>query len=555
MKTNPNTGYTVTAEYSEQLLKEYQGNPLIEALPPIFSYDQVEELLHLYPDYNQNERELDAHYRYHCVQRLFKYFQPLNRHFDIEQRISRVIRQGYISRNPLLPNYASDMQKIYRMIKEGNYRFNSSDLSPTSSSGFTIIGFSGVGKSKTIERILGLYPQIIIHSKYGAEDLNQYQLVWLKLDCPHDGSVKGLCTNFFLEIDRLLGENTYNKFASGRNTTTDTMIPRMAQIARKYSVGVLVIDEIQFLSAAKSGGQEKMLNFFTNLVNTIGIPVILIGTSKALPVLQGEFRQARRGSGQQGDVVWENMKKDEHWDLLIEGMWEYQWTKKETELTSELSDVLYEESQGIIDIAVKLYAMAQLRAIATGKEMVSPAIIKQVANDNLKLVRPMLLALKSGDKKEIEKFGDIKPIDIDTFCEEHEKILMINETARKKKIEIKQKKLDNIELLQNAVLKLMEFGIEPELAKRTVQEVIKANNKETDVTKIIKESMILALRDDIDKAEKKKSRKPAIINPKRDKNDLRLIVEEGRKQNKSAYEALKAAGVISNPVEEFIKIG
>ena len=121
MKNNPNIGYSVEAEYSEQFLNEYMNNPLIEALPPIFSYEQSEELLHLYPDYNPKERKLDAHYRYHCVQRLFKYFQPLGKHLDIEQRISRVIRQGYISRNPLMPEYASDMQKIYKMIKQGDY--------------------------------------------------------------------------------------------------------------------------------------------------------------------------------------------------------------------------------------------------------------------------------------------------------------------------------------------------------------------------------------------------------------------------------------------------
>lgn len=555
MRINPNTGVTIKAIYTDQLLNEYKSNPFIEALPPIFSYDKAEEYLHYNPDYNTKERELDPHYRYHCVQRLFQYFQPLNMHFDIEQRISRVIRQGYISRNPLRPENASDMQKIYRMMKENNAQLDNIRLTPVSSSGFTIIGFSGVGKTKAVERILSLYPQIIIHTKYKKQDLNQYQLVWLKLDCPHDGSVKGLCTNFFLEIDRLLGDNSYNKYASGRNTTTDTMIPRMAQIARRHGLGVLIIDEIQFLNMAKSGGQAKMLNFFTSLVNVIGIPVILIGTSKALPVLQGEFRQARRGSGQQGDIVWENMKKDEYWNLLIEGMWEFQWTKKETELTKELSDVLYDESQGIIDIAIKLYAMAQLRAIAIGKEVLSPAIIRQVANDNLKLVRPMLLALKSGIKSEIEKYGDIIPIDLDSFCQDHERILKLNQRIKQSKASHKQKELDKSELLQHAVIKLLEFGIESEIAKKAVNDVINTNNSNIDLSKLIKESMIIALKDDIDKAEKKKNRKPTLINKNRDNNDLRVIVEEGRKQNMSAYQALKAAGVISNPVEEFIKIG
>ena len=39
-----------------------------------------------------------------------------------------------------------------------------------------------------------------------------------------------------------------------------------------------------------------MLNFFVTLVNTIGLPVVMIGTTKAMSILQGEFRQARRGA-------------------------------------------------------------------------------------------------------------------------------------------------------------------------------------------------------------------------------------------------------------------
>jgi hypothetical protein len=554
MKNNPNTGYTVEAEYSEQFLKEYMNNPLIEALPPIFSYEQSEELLHLYPEYNPKERELDAHYRYHCVQRLFRYFQPLGKHLDIEQKISRVIRQGYISRNPLMPEYASDMQKIYKMIKQGNYKFDNCVLSPTTSSGFTIIGFSGVGKTKTVERILALYPQIIVHSEYKHQDINQYQLVWLKLDCPHDGSVKGLCVNFFQEIDRLLGDDSYNKFAAGRNTTTDTMIPRMAQIARRHSLGVLVIDEIQHLSVAKSGGQEKMLNFFVTLVNTIGIPVILIGTSKALPILQGEFRQAKRGSGQQGDVIWENMPKNEHWELLIEGMWQYQWTEREFELTRELMDVLYDESQGIIDIAVKLYAMAQIRAIATGKEIITPAIIKQVAEDNLKLIRPMLLALKSGNRREIAKYGDIMPIDIKSFCEEQERLLELNQSIKRNKEITKRKQATRSDLLQESVLKLIGVGIKPELAKKAVEEVMKDENS-SDTSSIVKAATLLALKDEIDSTQSKKRRRSGSIQKIREKAGLMAVIENGRKENKSAYDALREVGLIGNPVEEFINIG
>jgi len=157
-----------------------------------------------------------------------------------------------------------------------------------------------------------------------------------------------------------------------------------------------------------------MLNFFVTLVNTIGVPTVLIGTTKAMSVLQSEFRQARRGSGQ-GDMVWERLQKDSNWDLLMGALWDYQWTKKEVPFTTEISDVMYTESQGIIDIAVKLYAMAQIRAIYSGIEEVNAGLIRQVAQENLKLVHPMLEALKSGDFRRISQFEDISTVDFEEF--------------------------------------------------------------------------------------------------------------------------------------------
>lgn len=545
----PNGGYAVLAEYMDQILNEYSGNPLIEALPPIFSYEQTEELLHNYPEFNEKERELDERYRYHCVQRMFTYFQPLDIHFDVEQRISRIIRQGYISRNPFNPENTADMQQIYRMIREGNYEFKNHMLSRPSATGITIIGTSGVGKSTCVEKILSLYPQIIVHSKYKGKSFCHYQLSWLKLDCPFDGSVKGLCNNFFLAFDRLLGDNTYDKYANGRNISTNTMMPIMAQLARNHSLGMLVIDEIQHLSLAKSGGSEKMLNFFVNLVNTIGVPVILIGTTKAMSILQSEFRQARRGSGQ-GDLIWERMKNDAYWELLLEGMWKYQWTRHKAELTKELKDIIYFESQGIVDIAVKVFILAQMRAIATEKEVISKKIIEQVARENLRLVKPMLDALKSGDLKKIALYEDIKPIDIGQYINEYKKMLNSN-LSKKKDLKV-EPEIDNTE---KAVLKLLDFGIDEWLARNSVQYVLKQNNKLIDVTEIAKEAIRYAISSIPANKEEKVTRNSKKKAVSMNEDDLRFIVKEGKRDKLSAYESLKQEGIIKDYSNDFIMTG
>ena len=127
------------ARYREQVIPEYRGNPLIEALPEIWSGETVVELLSAGASHHDGERDLDAHYRMHCIQRLFHYFQPLEEHIDIEQRISRCIRQGYLNRNPCSREYARTLAEGYAArVERGGYQ-SIRGYRPNAS-GFTIIG-------------------------------------------------------------------------------------------------------------------------------------------------------------------------------------------------------------------------------------------------------------------------------------------------------------------------------------------------------------------------------------------------------------------------------
>ena len=469
------------AIYQEQVITEYQGTPLIEALPTILSPREAMESLTIVPSYNEKERELDVHYRFHCIQRLFSYFQPLDTHLDIEQRISRAIRQGYIGKNPMKKVYAQRLAEGYDLVQKRSIDFENTFTQKATATGFTIIGMSGVGKTSAVEKILSLYPQCIAHTSYQGIPLLLTQLSWVKLDCPFDGSIKGLCISFFAEVDRILGTD-YCKIYYGNRMTVDAMLPRMAQIASLYCVGVLVIDEIQHLSMAKSGGSDKMLNFFVTLVNTIGVPVILIGTTKALPILQGEFRQARRGSGQ-GDLLWDRMKNDVSWGIMVQAMWKNQWTLEQGLLTKEIKDTLYDQSQGIIDIAVKLYAMAQIKAIADGTEKVTVKEIVEVASDRLRLVKPMLDALRSGDIKRISRYEDIKPLNVEDYI-----------AAQQSRVSFQEMKVQEIEPLEEqAILKLLEMDIPAKTARSAVKKVMKSSKANQSLAMVIQKAFKIAL--------------------------------------------------------------
>ncbi|MGC5325179.1 ATP-binding protein [Brevibacillus sp. SYSU BS000544] len=541
-------GYAVMAQYTEQPLLEYRDNPLIEALPPIFSLEEVMDQLCFYPDYDSRERQLEAHYRFHCIQRLFRYFQPLPQHLELERRFSILLRQGYMSRNPHQREYAIQLQDIYECIKKSDISQYKNDFR-TTASGFTMIGISGIGKTTAIERILSLYPQVIVHES----PLNIHQITWLKLDCPFDGSLKGLCIDFFIKVDSLLGTNYHKKFGS-KSSSIDSMLPRMAQVANLHSIGALIIDEIQHLSLAKGGGSDKMLNFFVTLVNTIGIPVILVGTMKAVSILQSEFRQARRGSGR-GDMVWNMMMNDEEWEVLIEGMWEYQWTKKEIPLTQEIKDVLHEESQGIIDIAVKLYMLAQMSAISTGKEMVNATLIRQVGKESLKLVRPMLDALKSGDPKKIAAYEDIRPIDIEEYKDKYLSQLPSQEKIRiQRKSEANKRHASEGNLLELVVLELIKLDIDPVVAKNAADQVLSKLGDGVTKAEALKEAMRIILsveQNPVVEAKKKQRQKRKMNSLEMEPDDLRLIVSNGKINKQSGYEALKEKGFIQSPIHKF----
>lgn len=407
-------GREVFAEYNPEQLSIYRDNPLIEALPSLLTEEQAFVLLSLLPKYDTQERLLPNHERLHLIQEVLQFFQPLPVHIDLEQRFARLIRSGYRARNPACREFFNDVKQRVEALHTN--QVPPSRLRSTAS-GFTIIGMSGVGKTTAVESVLQLYPQVINHSHYRNRDFTLRQIVWLKLDCPFDGSIKGLCLNFFQAVDDLLDTNYYQHYAGKGRRTVDELIPAMARVASLHCFGVLVIDELQNLSEAKSGGHKKMLNFFVGLINTIGLPVVLVGTYKAWSVLSGEFRQMRRGTGQ-GDLLWHPMPEDDTWQFFIESLWRYQYTLYPCPLTPQLRHTLYYETQGITDFAIKVYMLAQIRAITTGKEKVTEAIIRSVAKDCLCLAAPVLSALKRGDKVELQKYEDVYLVDIEPYFQE-----------------------------------------------------------------------------------------------------------------------------------------
>jgi hypothetical protein len=318
---------------------------------------------------------------------------------------------GYLERNPLKRKYWPTVDKKIGSFTE-NWSHYNTEFSSTYHPGYNAVGLGGVGKSQSLRRSLDFYPQVIRHQNYLGENFTETQLVWLKLDCPYDGSTTGLVLNIFQTIDSILGTNYQKNYGKNR---PDEMIASLSRVAANHHLGLLVIDEIQRLSLQKSGGEKKMLNFFVQIVNTIGVPVIMVGTFNAIPIFRGDFSQMRRGTGQ-GDIIWDRMNFDDEWKRFVKSMWKYELIRHPTpkDKIDYLARVLYEETQGIIDLLIKTFLFAQERAIDIGAEeriknidkhgeRITPSIIRAVVRDKFQILRSALDGFKNGKNKALEK--------------------------------------------------------------------------------------------------------------------------------------------------------
>lgn len=322
----------------------------------------------------------------------------------------------------------------------------------------------------------------------------------------------------------------------------------MAHVANLHALGVLVIDEIQHLNKAKIG-PEALLNFLVTLVNTIGVPVILIGTLSAIPLLQENFRQARRASGL-GSLVWDRIPKGKAWDYFIDQIWKYQWTRTPTEISPEIREVLYEESQGILDIVVKLFMLAQLRVISIGEvrqgaEMLTARLFQQIAREDFQIVRPMLDALRQNDLKALSKYDDLLPLHV------HVNQLLASALATSS-CDVVQEPIVAAAVaapqdgcgdpIQNA---LRSLGVADDIAHLLINEA-KALHPSADPL-----LLLATIADRLTKrsvaAPKTRAAKPSVdVAPVA--QDLRHVVEQGKQAGKSGYESLLAAGLVKPPL-------
>jgi hypothetical protein len=566
MNTNPNlrviSGHHCKAIYNEQVIPENQGNPLIEALPNRLNKHDLYDKLFSVPAFRGDVTQVEIEDRLSLVQQIGKSFWlPLESQFSKYRQLYNMLKIGYQSRNPLSPQYNRQYAVGIEEIFEHGIDDEGKNLAGVyhTAEMYAEIGLSGIGKTIAQKKLLELFPQVIHHTSYRGKLLKRTQVVWLHVECPSNKSLGALCRNFYGQVDTILGTD-YNERFGDKGGTIEKLANKMVKVANLINLGVLVIDEINRVHKAHSGGDDRMIEFITELTNTIGIPIIIMGTFKSLYLFNKSLANSRRGIPDSfTENITDRMLEDSNeWEQLIEALWDLQYTITKTELTEELKKAMYYHSLGIADITVKLFMHVQCQAIFQGgTEVISPGLIHTVANSSLRLLQPLFERIRRGDTAALVEYEDVQP----DWTEFHEYLKKVNhrvyvhgELAEEHGRAIQANKRD--EILTNLILfasKMVDLE-KAEVFSRTVYDASRGMGEVSSMYQQLADLILKQKQTNTRKRKENANVLPKLAkvkkeNPLMSEDDIRYFVNKGDSDGLSVEESLFKAGVIKIPTE------
>lgn len=353
-------------KYHYPFIKEYVGNPLIEALPEIIENKKLIKKLGHFPDYDEAERNWPPHLRRHVVSRLNRMRAPLPEYIEVFRMLEQALFESYLPKNPFSPTTANWLHQLNH--PDAGY-FPRTGLFQSNAQGMTVVGISGLGKTSMILQLMGYFGDVILHEEYKGNPLKFVQIPMIYVKCSHDTSLSGFCESIITQLSVRLGDP--QKCAA----TIGKMINQIQSLVRRSFLGMLVVDDLQNMKIEKTGGKENFVNFLLNLIDDAGVPILFISNPEGKAILEEKFRISRRVE-KLGYIEMSVMDK-EVWDkCFIKSMWRYQWTTKPTECSPELNECLFNLSRGIVDIAIRVYMMAQRLVIGTDDETITCAVLE-----------------------------------------------------------------------------------------------------------------------------------------------------------------------------------
>ena len=365
---------------------------LIRQMPEMLSGQELYEKLADIPAYSEEVRGKSQTQRLIELSTLYEIYLPSEMSIEIYSKLYLALLRSLQKKGTNVAVQQAYQNHNAIMRKENRGIIGGSDS-------FSIVGCSGIGKSSAINRAISI---ITKNKMIEIQNPSVRIIPCLVVQCPFDASVKSMLLEILRKSDELLETNYYSSALKAR-ATTDVLIGIVSQVALRH-IGLLVIDEIQNCVTAKSG--KNLVAMLTQLINSSGISICLVGTPETLSLFESAFQLARRSLGLQ----YNSLNNDEFFKGFCKLLFKYQYVQKKAEITEQMVDWLYEHSGGVTSIVVSLIHDAQEIAILTGYEILDISMLNlayekrmQLLHDFIRPVATVKNTTTKRKKKSIEK--------------------------------------------------------------------------------------------------------------------------------------------------------
>ncbi|WP_211444884.1 ATP-binding protein [Collimonas humicola] len=382
-------------------------NPFLEPLEEYLSTSNLEVRLQSWPLSGLDMMNLDTQTRHDLLDRMQEQmFEPTFTSLDTTTRLFRMIRRGYIGRNPVLVSSRARAMSIARCAGK---ELKDLPWFPNSAKGMRISGITGLGKSYEIRRALMQLPQKYVHGRSQRADWNHMtQATWLYVAMSHDGSLGGLLLQILTALDAAIGTG----YAGERSLTglsNEKLAVHVGIILNNHGVGVLVIDELQGRNFAGGARGGLAATFFLRLLN-FGIPLVLIGNPLGMDALD-TFSQDMRRIGSGGNIEMHPMEVTDYdfTDVLAPALWRYNVMPEPSPIVDTEGAILFKYCGGIRDYGARIRACSQRLALDLGDPFVTEEHMDEVFNgpDFSVKDRDLIAGFRDKNPLLLQQFDDV----------------------------------------------------------------------------------------------------------------------------------------------------
>jgi len=544
----PKKDFIEVTEYYEPENMGHRGNPLITFIPPL-NPEILSKLMRSEVKLIIKKRNEPAHLRIQYLMEFKLLYWPQAHHVDWAWKLWSLICQAYAAHNPARASAAARFHEMRQSLASGKPKTDDVACFLDSEWCAVLIGTPGCSKSSTSRALLDrVGPGLFYHPAHGI-----FQVLSVRVQASKNATGKGLALQIFHALAAYARKTGHYFPYSGKKppSTLPELEDVIVELAQALNLGALVVDELQHLFRGSGAMDHEAMKFLTGLVNRLRRPVVLIATWQCLDLLTLEGRIMRRALSPVL-AYFRKMANDGIWVQFFALLLLKQYVRKPTkDETGALRERLYHHCQGIHDVAIKLWVIAQMEAIADESEELTPALLDRIGEMHVPLLAPWIGHLQRGVPENNPTIYDAEPVDFDKYLESLRAQTLIR--AGRVRAAGRLAGVDPLVAYQVAQgLVAAEVTTDPQAALQVATDAVKASPGTTSaeaLQRILKDTKPKGPRPTSSKNPQKR-KKVADAFAALAKGDIRRIIFEAVQGQVKPADALREAGYLANILED-----